>query len=98
MALELCIDMNNSSGFDVYIYTIVSDDDSTMCDHLQHASGKGKLPDRILTPTFLADYDHHVKVTASPIFKLAQGQSKDPKRCKKIDAMRFKKYIGCWIY
>ena len=35
---------------------------------------------------------------ASPIFKLAQKESKDPKRCKKIDAMRLKKYIGCFIY
>ena len=42
--------MNNSSGFNVYIDTIVSDDDNTMRAHLQHASEKGKLLDRIPTP------------------------------------------------
>ena len=35
---------------------------------------------------------------ASPFFKLAQGETKDPQRCKKIDAMRLKRYTGCWIY
>ena len=35
---------------------------------------------------------------SSPILKLAQGERKDPKRCKKIDAIRLKKYISCFIY
>ena len=69
--------------------------------HLTHklvGDGKGKLPDHILTPIFLADPSHQIKVMSSPFFKLAQGETKDPQRCKKIDAMRLKKYIGCWIY
>ena len=87
VALKLCIDLHNSSGLDVYVESICSDDDSTMRAHLQHASNNGKLPDRIPTPNFLADPSHRIKVTASPFFKMAQGETKDPMRCKKIDVM-----------
>lgn len=59
--------------------------------HLQYlvdsADGKGKLPDHIPTPIFLADPSHWIKVMSSPTFKLAQGETRDPQRCKKIDAM-----------
>ena len=34
---------------------------------------------------------------ASTIFKLVKG-TKNPRECKKIDALRLKKYIGCYIY
>ena len=98
VALELCIALHDSSSFNIYIESVCSDDDSTMRAHLQHEKHGGKLPDRIPTPTFLADPSHRIKVMASPFFKMAQGESKDPMRCKKIDAMRLKKYIGCWIY
>ena len=98
VALELCIDLHESSGFDIFIETVCSDDDSTMRAHLQHAVNDGKLPDHIPTPKFLADPSHRVKVMSTPFFKMAQGETKDPMRCKKIDAMRLKKYIGCWIY
>ena len=35
---------------------------------------------------------------AKPLFKLANSESKNLDKCKKIDALRLKKYIGCWIY
>ena len=100
VALELCTSLHDDSGYSVCVHQIVSDDDSTMRSHLQYEdnSGKGKLPAHIPVPTFLADPSHRVKVMSSPIFKLAQGGTKDPRQCKKIDALRIKKYIGCFIY
>ena len=100
VALELCITLHDDSGYNIYVEYIVSDDDSTMRAHLQYEddSAKGKLPTHIPVPTFLADPSHRVKVMSSPIFKLAQGETKDPRQCKKIDALRIKKYIGCYIY
>ena len=76
----------------------MSDDDSTMRAHLRHESNGGKLPDRIHPPGFLADPSHRIKVMAKPLFKSSKSESKDPDMCKKIDALRFKKYIGYWIY
>ena len=61
-----------------------------MRTHIQHVAKCGKLPEN-------PDPIHCFKVMSSPIFKLAQGESKDAKRCKEIDAMRLKKYIGCFI-
>ena len=97
VALELCIQLHDGE-YDVYVEKIVSDDDSTMRAHLRHVSQGGKLPDRIPPPIFLADPSHRIKVMAKPLFKMAKSESKDPERCKKIDALRLKKYIGCWIY
>jgi hypothetical protein len=96
--LELCIDLHENSGFDIYIESVFSDDDSTIRTHLQHAENDGKLPDHIPTPKFLADPSHRVKVMSSPFFKMAQGEKKDPMLCKKIKAIQLKNYIGCWIY
>ena len=76
----------------------MSDDDSTMSAHLRHESNGGKLPDRIPQTEFLANPSHRIKVMAKPLFKLAKSESKNPEKCKKIDALRLKKYIGCWIY
>ena len=73
VVLQLCIDIHDNSGYPIYIEKICSDDDSTIRAHLQHTvNGKGKLPDHIPTPIFLADPSHRIKVMASPIFKLAQ--------------------------
>ena len=93
VALELCIQLHDGD-YEVFVEKIVSNDDSTMRAHLCH---DGKLLPRIDAPTFLADPSHRIKVMAQPLFKLAKGESKDPEKCKKIDALRLKKYIGCWI-
>ena len=85
VALELCITLHDDSGYSVCVHQIVSDDDSTMRAHLQYEdnSEKGKLPTHIPIPTFLADPSHRVKVMSSPLFKLAQGETNDPRQCKK---------------
>ena len=55
--------------------------------HIQYAAKGGKLPDNIPAPQFLTDPSHRIIVISSPSFKLAQGEIKDPKWCKKIDAI-----------
>ena len=59
---------------------------------------KGLLPPNIPQPVFLADPSHCIKVMSGPIFSLAKSEGKNPAKCKKIDALRIKKYIGCYIY
>ena len=86
VALELCVYLHDDSGYNIFVEYIVSDDDSTMRSHLQY-DGKGKLPTHVPIPTFLADPSHRVKVMSTPIFKLTQGETKDPRQCKKIDAL-----------
>ena len=71
---------------------IVSDDDSTMRAHLQHEPS-GKLPPGIPIPCFKADPSHRVKCMAGPIFKLVKG-TKNPRECKKIDALQIKNTQG----
>ena len=83
VALELCISIHDHSNFDIFIEQIVSDDDSTMRAHLQH-DGKCKLPPHIPIPTFLTEPSHRIKVMSTPIFELAQGTTKDPRKCKKL--------------
>ena len=51
----------------------------------------------ILELTFKADPSHRVKVTSAPIFKMVT-KTKDPNKCKQIDALQVKKYTGCCIY
>ena len=96
-ALDMTVEVYNSMEGRVFIETIVSDDDSTMRSHLQHESNGGKLVETIPQPEFLADPSHRIKVMATPIFGLVKD-TKNPHECKKIDAMRIKKYIGCYIY
>ena len=77
---------------------IISDDDSTMRAHLKHIGTEknAKLPLHIHEPSFLCDPSHRIKVMVKDIFALAL-QSKAKSNAEKIDAMRLKKYCGCWI-
>ena len=99
VALELTIKVFNESNGRVYIEKIVSDDDSSMRAHLQNQSNddKGKLPEEIPEPIFKADPSHRIKVMSGPIFKMVT-KTKDPSKCKQVDALRVKKYTGCSIY
>ena len=74
----------------------MTDDDSTMRAHCANKKNGGKLNDDIPEPQFLADPSHRVKVMAKPLFAMAT-KTKDPQKLKMIDAMRMKKYIGCYI-
>ena len=93
MVKKLCED------YDGRLYTeyIVSDDDSSMRSHLRHIDDGGKLPPNVPQPTFLADPSHRIKTMCSPIYKMITN-TKDPSKCKKIDFLRVKKYISCYIY
>ena len=94
-ALDLILELHELG---VGVEFIVSDDDSTMRAHLSHIGvhKKGMLPLDVHQPTFLCDPSHRVKVMVKEVFKLAL-KSKAKSECEKIDALRLKKYIGCWI-
>ena len=70
LALDLVTEMHTVSQGRVFIHTIVSDDDSTMRSLLKHKkiNSKGKLPEAIPEPIFMADPSHRVKVMAKPFF------------------------------
>ena len=95
VTLELLLDLH---GIGVSIQYIVSDDDSTMRATLQHIGThkNGKLLLHISEPTFLCDPSHRIKVMVKDVFGLAL-MSNSKSECRKIDALRLKKYIGCWI-
>ena len=56
----------------------------------------GKLPDTIIQPTFLADPSHRIKVMCKPIFGMI-SETKDPDKCKTVDATRIKRYASYYI-
>ena len=66
--------------------------------HLKHIGTEknAKLPLHIHEPCFLCNPSHRIKVMVKDIFTLAL-QSKSKSNAEKIDAMRVKKYCGCWI-
>jgi len=95
VALRLTTALYEKWGGRVFICGIVSDDDSTMRAYLSHAenNAKGKLDDKIPEPRFMADPSHRIKVMSAPIFAMVT-KTLDPNKCKMIDAMRVKKYVG----
>ena len=71
MGLEL---VNHIHGHpnDIFIGSIISDDDSVMCASLKNVRDGDKLPDYILAPTFFPDVSHRIKSMSAPVFKMAQ--------------------------
>ena len=63
-ALEICIDLHDNIEFSIYVEQIVSDDDSTIRAHTQHAERGCKLWNYIHPPIFFTDPNHHIKVMA----------------------------------
>ena len=96
LALELVLRLETMFGGVVYIREIVTDDDSTMRSHLKQKKNGGKLPDRTITPIFLADPSHRIKVMLKPIFAMVTD-TKDPDKCKAVDATRIKRYTSYYI-
>ena len=96
LALKLTNEIYEQSRGTVHLGSIVTDDDSTLRSQLQNQVNGGKLIDQIPQPKFLADPSHRIKVMIAPIFKLVSN-TKDPSKCKNLDALRLKKYIGCYI-
>ena len=57
----------------------------------------GSLEEGIPEPKFLANPSHRIKVMTSPIYKMV-SDTMDPRRCKKNDVNRLKKYCSCYVY
>ena len=94
-ALDMILELHRLG---IAVEFIVSDDDSTMRAHLHHVGTikNGKLPIYVFAPSFLCDPSHRIKVMVKDIFGLAL-MSNSKSECEKIDTLRLKKYIGCWI-
>ena len=94
--LHLYKSMFYNSNKQLTLKAIVADDDLVIRSLLRYTSTVnkgGKLPKKILEPEWLADPSHRTKVIAKSIFHLA-NVSKNIRSCTKIDAIRFKKYVG----
>ena len=86
---------------------IVSNNDSTMRDVLNHPSkgaqgqvmksSKGKIDEEIPEPSFLADPSHRVKVVAKHIFSIVNESRAQRYGCNKADTLRLKKDWGYMI-
>ena len=97
VALEMVTNLWKDYNGRLFIEYLVSDDDSSMRSHLRNVENDGKLPIDIPEPIFLADPSHRIKTMCTPIYKMITS-TKDPKKCKKIDFLRVKKYTSCYIY
>ena len=97
-ALSLLKKLDDDTQSKLYVEAFVTDDDTSIRSLLsQHVSpnqsGKGKLPLHIPEPRWLADPSHRTRVVARAIFALVTLRVGEGE-CKKIDALRFKKYYG----
>ena len=77
---------------------IITDNDRTMHVYLHHIGTHkaGKLPLHVTQLKFLYNTLYKIKVMVKGIFTLPLI-NKAESECEKIDALRLKKYIGCWI-
>ena len=80
----------------VAVAEVVSDDDSTLRSYCSLIENGGSLRPGVREPKYLADPSHRAKVWVKPVFKMVK-QTKKQDEVKKIDAMRLKKYITCYI-
>ena len=94
--LEFC---TNAPTQNYHITKIVCDDDNNMRKHLKYRSDKnkkGKLPEYIPEPIFLADPTHRVKTIAKYIFQLAKMPLSESPVTKDL-ALQMKKYFGYFL-
>ena len=94
-ALSMVKKLHTDSQGKVYVRALVTDDDASLRAIVAHPTtrGKGRLPTTIPAPEFLADPSHRTRVVARAIFALA-ALNQDISECKKLDALRFKRYFG----
>lgn len=88
--------MTRENSNKIFLEYIVSDDGASLRAMLKHntpTSKKGKLPDDIPEPAFLADPGHRTKTASKPIFKLVKLK-KSESTCSRVEALRFKKYYA----
>ena len=93
---ELLEDICHETIGRVMVGQIVSDDDTTLRSVCSSSSNGGKLSDEVEEPDFLADPAHRTKVMVKPVFALVKKTRKQDE-VKKVDALRLKKYISCYI-
>ena len=96
LALNLVIKIHDRFKGLVYIKELSTDDDGTMRSHLKNVINGGKSPNSITQPIFLANPSHLIKVMCNPIFAMVTG-TKDPDKCRYVDATRIKRYTVYYI-
>ena len=97
-ALSLVIKLDKKTDSKIYVEAFVTDDDTSIRsllshDHTHNGTGKGKLPQHIPEPRWLADPSHRTRVVARAIFALVTLRVGE-EHLKKVDALRFKKNFG----
>ena len=97
-ALSLVKELDELSDSKLFVEAFVTDDDSSIRALISHfdpksRKNKGKLPDHIPEPKWLADPSHRTRVVARAIFALVKLRMKESE-CKNIDAQRFKRYFA----
>ena len=72
-ALQLYINLYNGSNKNIVLKAVVVDDDSSIRALLTHktVNPKGRLPEEMPQPEWLADPSHKTKVVAKTIFLLS---------------------------
>ena len=81
----------------VLVRNMVTDDESTLQSHCRKVKSGEHLNDNIPQPVFLADPTHRIKVICKPIFRMV-SDTKDPGRCKNIDALRIIRYTSYCVF
>ena len=97
-ALQLYKKLYNGSNKNIVLKAVVADDDSPMRALLTHkaVNPKGRLPEEMSQLEWLADPSHRTKVVAKLIFLLSTLPMSSS-ACTRVDAIRFKKYLGYMI-
>ena len=86
--LKLTHSVFRESDGRVFVKHIVSDDDSSMRDHLQNHSSckKVNLDEEVQEPNFFADPSHRINVMSAPIFKMVT-KTRDLYKCKQVNTL-----------
>ena len=80
----------------ILVAEIVSDDDLTLRKHCTSPDKEGGLNEGVRALKFYADPSHRSKVWIKSKFKMAKNTNKRDE-LKKVDVMRLKKYINCYV-
>ena len=96
--------LDKKYGGEIYLDTIVTDDDTKMKKFITHTKYKprgwknhgGSLPANIPEPKWFADPTHRAKCVAGSFFEMTKGPI-SATRATKLDALRMKKYYSYFI-
>ena len=93
VSLGLTTDIHSNSNGRVFFQSLFSADDSTIRSLLKHKDNnpKEQLDIKIPQPIFFVDPSHYIKLMSKPFFKMVT-KTKDPMKCKTIDALRIKMF------